>query len=101
MLAGSGGIRTRRVLAGYLHFSAHAKAVHQLEIGDAANFRMADRLDIAFATESISHIKLNGELNSSGPAASLQIWEICLAGVITESANSSANEGFRVKPKAG
>jgi hypothetical protein len=31
----------------------------------------------------------------------LQIWEICLAGVITESANSSANEGFRVKPKAG
>ena len=46
---------------------------------------------IAFATESISHIKLNRFANSSGPTPCLQTWEICLAGVITESANSNAN----------
>ena len=56
---------------------------------------------IALATESISHIKLNRFVNFSGPAPCLQIWEICLAGLITQSANSNANEGFRTKPKAG
>ena len=65
------------------------------------NSRWPIRPDIGFASESISHIKLNRFVNSSGPAPCSQIWEICLAGVITESANSNANEGFRVKPKAG
>jgi hypothetical protein len=62
---------------------------------------MADKPDLAFATELISHIKLSASVTSSGQARSLQIWEICLAGVMTESANSNANEGFCVKPMAG
>ena len=55
----------------------------------------------AFATESISHIKLERFVNSSGQAPYLRVWEICLAGVMAVSANSDTNEGFRVKPMAG
>jgi hypothetical protein len=72
----------------------------QLRSATQPNFRMVDKPDVAFATESISHIKLGRSIDSSGQAPSLQIWEICLAGVMTESAEN-ANEGFRVKPTAG
>jgi hypothetical protein len=60
--------------------------------------RMADRHGIAFATESVSHIKLNRYVNPFGQAPSLQIWKVRRAGVMTESANGNANEAFCVKP---